>query len=197
MGFSPINNYNSGNNFKSDTLSRSFNDGTEELLRNVLGGSSLYDYKRQDGDSLSLSPSGKKQLTQEDVLVIAQQFQNAKNDPPEPRSPVLPQAIKDFFIRYAAGSGEKVYGGPVIETPDSVKNFFQAHTLSDLRNMSLDQIPDDVKEFVKIQTSFPNGQTGMSRSYHGIDGIHTVNPDDMARKLVNSLFVNASKLQWQ
>jgi hypothetical protein len=58
MSFSPINNYNSGNNFKSGTMSRSFNDGTEELLRNVLGGTSLNNYKSREGDSLTLSLPG-------------------------------------------------------------------------------------------------------------------------------------------
>jgi hypothetical protein len=70
LGFSPINHYNCENNSKSGT-SQSFNDGIEELLRNVLGRSSLYDYKSKEGDSSFLSPSGKKQLTKADVVTAA------------------------------------------------------------------------------------------------------------------------------
>jgi hypothetical protein len=71
LGFSPINPYHCGNNFKSGTTSKSFNDGIEELLRNVLGRSSIYDYGSKEGDSSSLSPSGKKQLIKADVVTAA------------------------------------------------------------------------------------------------------------------------------
>jgi hypothetical protein len=47
MGFSPINNCNY-HNLKPAGSSRSFNDGTEELLRNVLGGLNFYDYQSRD-----------------------------------------------------------------------------------------------------------------------------------------------------
>lgn len=191
MGFSPINNHNYGNHFKSGSFNRSFNDGTEELLRNVLGGPSPHDYQNPEGDSLSLSPSVKKQITQQDVVAAAKNYQVSVNGRPEQ----IPQAVKNFFIRYSTGSGSKVKHDAVDLMPDSVKNFFQSHTVNDLQSMPLSQMPDDVKQFVKMQFSLPDGQPGSYGNYHGIDGIHAVNPDDMARKLVNSLFVKATSSQ--
>jgi hypothetical protein len=48
MGFSPINNCNYINNPKPAGSNRSFNDGTEELLRNVLGRPNFYDCQSRD-----------------------------------------------------------------------------------------------------------------------------------------------------
>jgi hypothetical protein len=85
MGISPINSHNWENILKSKELSRSYNDGTAELLRNILSGPRPCpcDYENQAGEKLSLSVSGKKLVTQPEILVITQRFQDDMNLSPE------------------------------------------------------------------------------------------------------------------
>jgi hypothetical protein len=150
MRLSPMDNSKHGNIFTSDVSSRTFNAGTAELLRNVLGGPNPYDYKSKDGDTLTLSHSSKKQVTSEDILTMAQKFQSDKNDRP---SEQIAQTGNAFFAKYASESGKGTNAASSTQVPDSVKTFFKEHSANDLRNMSLDQIPDDVKDFIKTQLS--------------------------------------------
>jgi hypothetical protein len=150
MRLSPMDGSKNGNISKSDVSSRTFNAGTAELLRNVLGGPNPYDYRSKDGDTLSLSASSKKQITQADILTMAQKFQADKGNRPAEQ---ISQPGNAFFAKYVSQSGKITNAASSAQVPDSVKNFFTEHSSNDLRNMSLDQIPDDVKNFLKTQSS--------------------------------------------
>jgi hypothetical protein len=85
MGFSPINSHDWENNLKSKELSKSYNDGTVELLRNILSGPGPcpHGYANQAGENLSLSLSSKKLVTRPEILTIARQFQDDMNQSPD------------------------------------------------------------------------------------------------------------------
>lgn len=102
MVISPINSHNDGKKGKANKISQGISQGTEELLRNILG-PDFEAYEINDGDSLQF-PNRNREITRGKVATAAQQSRHINHDP----AIKLSGPVKEFFIRYIFGAHEKV-----------------------------------------------------------------------------------------
>ena len=191
------------NIFKMGSLSKT-DAGTAELLNNVFKAKSPYAYQNHDGDTLSLSSSGKEKQIMEDLSYLLQMLHDKDKVTPDQvaqnNASALEQttsiSVQTISIEFTSVQQAPVHSTSAMHTPlqmpDNVKKFLEAHTPDDLRKMSLDQIPDDVKDFAKEVAS---SRFRLHHRHHhpykasGMNGWE--NPEEAAQNLVNSLFTDA------